>query len=239
MSGHRDEPLFKDGKRLDGRELDEMRPMEAKIGVVKRANGSAFFKFGKTSAIAAVYGPRDLYPKFKQDPQKAVIRCKYSMLPFSTDERIRPGTSRRSTEISKILGEALSNSVFLEEYPKTGIDVFIDIIQADASTRCAALNAASLALADAGVPMRDMISCCSVGKVDGRIVLDVAQLEDNFGEVDMPVAITDNGKIVLLQIDGFLTKEEFGQALRLAEKGCAQIYEKQKEAIRKRYEGVE
>ena len=86
--------------RKDGRKLDEMRPVSAKAGVIPRAQGSAFFKIGNTEAYAAVYGPRELYPKFKQDPQKGLLRCHYNMMPFSgSGDRVRPGGGRRSKEI--------------------------------------------------------------------------------------------------------------------------------------------
>ena len=83
--------------RNDGRKLDELRPISAKVGVIKKADGSAYFKIGKTVAYAAVYGPRDLYPKFKQDPKRGILRCHYNMMPFSgTGERVRPGQNRRA-----------------------------------------------------------------------------------------------------------------------------------------------
>jgi len=230
------EKMIINGKRLDGRELEEFRPITVEVGVLKRAGGSAIFRFGDTYALSAVYGPKPMHPKHLQNPQKAVLRCRYSMAPFSTKERVRPGVSRRSVEISKVLNEALSNVLFFEDYPKTGIDVFVEILQAEASTRCAGLNAASLALAEAGVPMRDFISSCSVGKVDGKIVLDVGGIEDNYGDVDMAVAtIGSEDKIVLLQLDGIVTKEEFLKMLELARKGCLQIYEKQKEVLKEKY----
>ena len=177
-----------------------------------------------------------MHPRHLQDPQKAVLRCRYSMAPFSTQERIRPGISRRSVEISKVLSEALSNVIFFEDYPKTGIDVFIEILQADASTRCAGLNAASLALAEAGVPIKNLISSCTVGKVEGKIVLDVGGDEDQYGDVDMASATIGNeDKIVLLQMDGIASREEFLTMINLARKGCAEIYDKQKDAFKEKY----
>ena len=230
------EKMIINGKRIDGRSFEEFRPINVEVSVLKRAEGSAIFKFGDTYALAAVYGPRTMHPKHMQDPQKAILRCRYSMAPFSTNERVRPGVSRRSVEISKVLNEALSNVVFFEDYPKTGIDVFIEILQADASTRCAGLNAASLALAEAGVPVKDLISSCSVGKVDGKIVLDVGGNEDQFGEVDMSTAtIGSEDKFVLLQMDGIATKEEFYQLIELARKGCTEVYERQKNALKEKY----
>jgi len=95
-------------KRVDGRKFDEARKIEAKVGVVKRADGSAYFKFGNTWAYAAVYGPRELYPRFMQDPSKGILRCHYNMMPFSSKgDRVRPGGSRRSKEISMVTTKSL------------------------------------------------------------------------------------------------------------------------------------
>jgi len=230
------EELIVKGKRLDGRKFEEFRPIIVEVGTLKRAQGSAIFRFGNTYALSAVYGPRTAHPRHIQDPQKAVLRCRYSMAPFSTKERVRPGTSRRAVEISKVLNSALSNVIFFDDYPKTVIDVFVEILQADASTRCAGLNAASLALTDAGIPMKNLISSCSVGKIDGNTVLDLDGLEDNYGDVDMAVAMIGNeDKIVLLQMDGIITKEDLLKMLEVAKIGCIEIFERQKQALKERY----
>ena len=87
-------------KRFDGRKFDETRPIEAEAGVIKKADGSARFKIGNTVAYAAVYGPRELFPRNQHDPKKGKLRCNYSMMAFSgTGERIRPGPNRRAKEI--------------------------------------------------------------------------------------------------------------------------------------------
>jgi len=234
------EKLIIHGKRLDGRKLDEFRPMEADIGVIPQSRGSATFSFGDTKALAGVQGPGPMHPKGLQEPTRTKLRCHYFMAPFATSERGRPGRSRRSTEISMVIGEALSNVIFLEEYPKTALDIFMEILQANASTRCAALNAASMALAEAGIPMKDLVSSLSVGKADGQIVLDVAGAEDNFGDVDMAVATVGGGDaFVLLQMDGVITLEEFRTMLDMAKHGCAVVYRKQKEALMKHYNSEE
>ena len=158
------------------------------------------------------------------------------MAPFSVEERKRPGPDRRSVEISKVTREAIEPVVFLELYPRSAIDVFIEILQADAGTRTTGITAASVALADAGVPMRDLVSAVAVGKVDDTIVLDLNKQEDNWGTSDMPIALMPRKKLItLLQMDGHFTPEEFKQALALAFKGCEQIYEAQKQALRERY----
>ena len=158
------------------------------------------------------------------------------MAPFSVDERKRPAPSRREVEISKVIRESLEPSVFVEYYPRTSIDVFIEVLQADGGTRCAGITTASLALADAGIPMRDLVVACAAGKVDGLLVLDLMDVEDKVGEADVPLALMPNlNAMTLLQMDGSLAIEEFEKAVDLALEGCKQLYTFQKEALRSKY----
>ncbi len=228
--------LIVTGKRLDGRKLDELRPIEIKAGIIPNAAGSASFSMGETRVVAAVYGPREIYPKHLSRADKAYLNVIYSMTSFSTPERNRPGPSRRSTEISKVIKEALSPAIFLEKYPRTKIDVYVEVTNANAGTRTAALSAAAVALADAGIEMRDLISSVAVGKIDGELALDIFELEDNYGEADLPVAIMPRTKeIVLLQMDGNLTKAEIKKMLSMALKACNKIYLAQKKALKEKY----
>ncbi|MEM2934590.1 MAG: exosome complex exonuclease Rrp41 [Methanocellales archaeon] len=224
-----------DGKRLDGRAPEELRPIKIEVGVLKRADGSCYIEFGGNKVIAAVYGPREVHPRHLQEVSRAIVRYRYNMAAFSVDERKRPGPDRRSVEISKVSREALEPIILTDLFPRSVIDIFVEILQADAGTRAAGINAASVALADAGIPMKGLVSACAVGKVDDTIVLDLNKEEDNFGQADMPVAITQNGDIVLLQMDGHLTREEFSRALELAKKGCCEILKLQREALIKKY----
>ncbi len=227
-------------KRSDGRKRDELRPIIAKVGILKNANGSALFKMGNTTAIAGVFGPREVHPKHKEEAERAILRTEYRMSAFSTTTRSRPGPSRRSKEISMVVREALMPVLFLEEFPKTAIDVHIEILQADASTRCAAINAASLALADAGIQMRDLVASCSAGKVNGEIFLDIAGKEDTEGELDLPVAYYPHKKLLTLtQMDGIATKDEVKTIIALARQGCEKIHEIQKKALKEKYKEVD
>lgn len=227
-------------KRVDGRKKDELRTMEAKAGVIPNADGSAYFKIGKTTAYAAVYGPRELFPKFKQDPKKGLLRCAYGMMPFSgSGERIRPGTNRRSQEISMVMEKALLPVVDLSAFPNAVVDVFVDLPQTDAGTRCAAISAAAIALADAGIPMKEIISSVAVGQVDGTIVADLCYDEEAYDAIvsDIPVAMTHNGKeITLLQMDGEISKEDLLEALELAKMATEKVYEIQKKALKEKFE---
>jgi len=228
--------INEEGLRVDGRKPDELRPVVMEVGVLKNADGSAYVQQGNTKVIAAVYGPREIHPKHLTLPDRAILRTRYHMVPYSTDERKSPAPTRREIELSKVIREALESVIFVELYPRTTIDVFIEVIQADAGTRTAGIMAASLALADAGIPMRDLVAAVAVGKVDGQLVLDINQLEDEYGEADMPIAMMPSlGKIVLLQLNGVLTEEEFKQALQLAKKGIMKLYEYEQQALRKKY----
>ncbi len=223
-------------KRADGRASDELRPFKIEAGVLQRADGSAYLELGGNKVIVAVYGPRELHIRRLMQPDRAVLRCRYNMAPFSVDDRKRPGPDRRSVEISKITSEALMPAVFLEKFPRSTIDVFIEVLEAEGGTRCAGITAASVALADAGVPMHDLVVACAAGKSEGEVVVDLSEVEDKNGEADVPVAIIPRtGEITLLQSDGNLTPEEFEKALNLAIDGCMKLSEAQKEAIIRRY----
>ena len=83
------------GRRLDGRRLDEMRPVRIEAGVLKRPDGSAYIEWGGNRVLAAVYGPREAHPRHLQDPARALVQCRYNMAPFSVNDRKRPGPDRR------------------------------------------------------------------------------------------------------------------------------------------------
>lgn len=222
--------------RLDGRKLNEVRPTKIEVGALANADGSAYIEQGKNKILAAVYGPKEVHPKHLALPDRAVLRCRYHMAPFSVQERKSPAPSRRELELSKVIRESLEPSIFTEYYPRTSIDLFIEVLQADGGTRCAGITVASVALADAGIPMRDMVCACAAGKVEDRLVLDLTDVEDKAGEADMPLAYLPNAKaITLLQMDGMLTREEFEQLVNLAIEGCKQVSQVQKEALRTKY----
>jgi exosome complex component RRP41 len=228
--------LINNNLRADGRNIDELRPLKIEAGVLKKADGSAYLEIGGNKILAAVYGPRELHVRRIMRPDMAVIRCRYNMAPFSVGDRKRPGPDRRSVEISKITADALRPAIFLERFPRSTIDVFIEVLEAEGGTRCAGITAASVALADAGIPMKDLVVSCAAGKAGGNVILDLSEDEDKEGEADLPVAIMPrSGEITLLQMDGHLTPDEFDKALDLAIEGCKKISEEQKKAIKNRY----
>jgi exosome complex component RRP41 len=228
------------GKRTDGRGIDELREVKITVGTVKNADGSAFIEFGKNKILAAVYGPREVHPKHMAQSDRCVLRCRYHMSPFSTDTRKNPAPSRREVEISKVMREALEPALMLEDYPRAAIDVYVEVLQSDGGSRCAGITAAAVALADAGINMRDLVAACAAGKVDEKIVLDINDTEDKEGGADMPVAYMPRlEQVTLLQLDGRLTPDQFNECIDKAIGGCKMVYEIQKQALMQKYFGNE
>ncbi|NHJ85272.1 MAG: exosome complex exonuclease Rrp41 [Asgard group archaeon] len=228
--------ISKSGVRHDGRKKDDLRNIQFQIGVLDRADGSALVTWGRNKILAAVYGPRELHPKHMAQPDRAVIRCEYRMATFSVPDRKSPAPKRREREISKILAEALEPAVFAYLYPRSVIDVFIEVLQADGGTRCAAITAASLAIADAGVPMRDLVVGCAAGNLYDQVVLDLDDVEDKEGQGDLPMAYLPHlNKVVLLQSDGMFTKDQYKEAIDMLIPACKKIYEMQRESLKTKY----
>jgi len=229
--------IDENGWRTDGRRLDEMRPLRIEAGVLKNADGSAYVELGNNKVIAAVYGPKEVVPKHDALPDRAVFRCRYTMLPFSVDERKPPQPSRREIELSKVIREALAPAIFLSDYPRTAIELYVNILQADGGTRTASIIAGSVALADAGISMKDLVVAIAVGKIGEVLVLDINGIEDQFGDGDMPIAMMPNrGEITLLQADGIYTPQQIEEALNLAQKAFQKIYAEQVRALKSKYE---
>ena len=161
------------------------------------------------------------------------------MLPFSgAGDRVRPGGNRRSKEISMVIENALLPSLNLEDFPNAVVDVFIELPQTDAGTRCAGICAAAMALADAGISMNDIVASVSVGKVNDKILVDLNYEEESYeGDVtDIPIAVHPrSGKIALLQMDGEISREELLKAIEAGKKGIMEIYELQKKALKEKY----
>ena len=224
-------------KRPDGRKFNELREIKAKVGVVPNADGSAMFAFGDTVAIAAVYGPRKLHPQHMQNPKTGILRCNYDLLSFSVYERKKPGPSRRSKEISKVTEWALAPALDLESFQNTVVDVEIYILQADAGTRTAGINAASMALAHAGIPMKDLICSVAVGKNDKQLIVDLTKEEEDYhegeGATDFAFAkLANTDDFTLLQMDGKLQPHLVNELTKLVSETSEKIYEAQKKALK-------
>ena len=199
-----------------------------------------------------MFGPRNLYPRFLQNPGKGILRCHYNMMPFSgVGTRIRPGQNRRAKEISMLMEKALLPVVDLSQFPNSVVDIFVEFPQTDAGSRCAAISAASVAMADAGIVMKDLVSAVAVGFVDNQVVADLNYEEEHYPEFakekidsedvsDIPIAvIPSTGDITLLQMDGKIKKEDLMKAVQLGKKSCIDLSIKLKDALKNKYKNIE
>ena len=235
------EKLFReDGKRLDGRDKHELRPIKMEVGILKNADGSAYLEWGNNKIFAAVFGPREVHPHHLAKPDRGVLRVFYRMATFSVFERKRPAPGRREKEISMIITDCLEPVLFLELYPGTSFEIFIQVMDADGGTRCASTTVAALALANAGIPMRSLVTSLALGKIDGELVVDLSGIEDKAGDADLPIAVTwFNDEISLLQFDGEMDIEQFDELLELSKKFAKEIYDMQIAALKKDYESIQ
>jgi exosome complex component RRP41 len=228
--------LIKNGIRTDGRKADELRKIKIVAGVVKNAKGSAYIEWGNNKIIAAVYGPTEVIPMHEADPTKAIIKCRYSMAPFSSkEEHGKYGQNRRSIEISKVIKHIFEEVVFLEKFPGSEIDIYVEVLQGDGGTRVASITAAAVAMAISGIPMKEIPVAIGMGKINGTIVVDLNKIEDNFSDSDVPMALNRKNEFLLLQADGLLTKEEFKKICELAVEKIKTVRKEQIDAIKNYY----
>jgi exosome complex component RRP41 len=234
------EILFRrDGKRLDGRERNELRPIKMEVGIIKNADGSAYLEWGNNKIYAAVYGPREVHPHHLAKPDRGILRIFYRMATYSVFDRKRPAPGRREKEISMIISDCIEPVLFLELYPSSAFEVFIEVIDADGGTRCASTTVAALALADAGIPMKSLVSAVAVGKIDGKIVVDLSGIEDKAGEADLPCAITwYNEEISLLQFDGEIDLNEMNEFLDLAKEALQKVHQIQLNTLKNKFMNI-
>ena len=184
--------------------------------------------------MCGVYGPKEANPRHLADATQAVIKCRYMMAPFSSlSEHGRSGPNRRATEISKVVKEVFENVVMTKEYPGSQIEVYIEILQGDGGTRVAGVTAAAVALATSGIPMKDLPYAVSVGRIGDHMTIDFNMIEDNYSDSDMPMAIAPrNNEILLLQMDGDLTKEQMVEGIQMGIDAGKQITEVQRNALK-------
>ena len=202
--------ILKNGKRVDGRKADEIRALTMEVGILPRTHGSAMFKRGQTQVltIATLASPElnQLIESPTGEESKRYIHH-YSMPPYSVGETGRVGTpSRREIGHGALAERALLSVIPTEaEFPYT-IRLVSEVMSSNGSTSMASTCGSTLALMDAGVPIKEPVAGISVGimtdkKSDKYVLLtDIMGVEDFGGDMDFKVAGTKNG-ITAIQLD--------------------------------------
>ena len=232
-------------KRINDRELNQMRPIEIEIGVNKYAEGSALVKFGDTHVICTATIENHV-PRWMRGSNEGWITAEYGMLPRSTHSRMNRESARgkqsgRTMEIQRLIGRSLRQAVDLKFLKDKTISVDCDVIQADGGTRTASISGACVALFEAiknshgdHRAIKEYVAAVSIGLQDGEPLLDLNYEEDSSAETDLNVVMTESGGIIEVQgtaeIHPF-TKEQLDQMLAIASDGIKDIIEIQKSCL--------
>ena len=232
-------------KRINDRELNQMRPIEIEIGINKHAEGSALVKFGDTHVICTATIENHV-PRWMRGSNEGWITAEYGMLPRSTHSRMNRESARgkqsgRTMEIQRLIGRSLRQAVDLKFLKDKTISVDCDVIQADGGTRTASISGACVALFEAiknshgdHRAIKEYVAAVSIGLQDGEPLLDLNYEEDSSAETDLNVVMTESGGIIEVQgtaeIHPF-TKEQLDQMLAIASDGIKDIIEIQKSCL--------
>ncbi|XP_076454684.1 exosome complex component RRP41-like [Babylonia areolata] len=221
--------------RVDGRRPNELRKIECRLGVFRQADGSAYIEQGNTKVLAAVYGPHEVRGgRGKALHDRAVVNCQYSMATFSTGERKRrPRGDRKSTEMTCHLQQTFDATILTALHPRSQIDIFVEVLQSDGGNYCASVNAATLALIDAGIPLRDYVCACSSGFARETALADMNHLEESSGCPELTVAtLAKSRNIVFLEMNSRLHEDHLSAVMERAVAGCADVYHVLDTAVR-------
>ncbi|XP_062361045.1 exosome complex component RRP41 [Cinclus cinclus] len=219
------------GFRADGRRPDELRKVRARLGVLARADGSAYLEQGNTKVLAAVYGPHEVRgSRSKAPPDRALLTCRCSSAPFAGggERRRRPpqgGGDRRSGERALLLRGVLEGAVLSQLYPRSQIDVHVQVLQADGGELGASVSAAGLALLDAGVALRGAVVAGSAGLAEPPAgppvaLSDLSSAEEAAGGPRLVVATVGGGRLALCQLSARLHRERLRPVLDAAQAAC-------------------
>lgn len=233
--------ILKEGKRIDGRSLDEVRPIDCLVGVLPRVHGSALFTRGETQALVlTTLGTESDEQKIESiyGNTYRTFTFHYNFPPFSVGEAKRLGAPGRREIGHGILARRALLPVLLEkeDFPYA-VRVVSEILESNGSSSMASVCGASLSLMDAGVPMRDPVAGVAMGLIsdgdDVAILTDIMGDEDHFGDMDFKVAGTRSGITALqmdIKIDG-LKKEIMGKALYQAREARMHILNEMDKAL--------
>ncbi|CAK4066966.1 unnamed protein product [Aphanomyces euteiches] len=218
------------GLRVDGRRAGEVRRVRAKFGLFQRVDGSAYVEQGQTKVMAVVYGPKE-HTGRKQTEEvaqtKARVTCEVTQAPFATSERkVTHKADRKKLESSLAILQIFESTIATQLYPRSQIDIFVQVLHADGGELAASINAVTLALIDAGIAMKDFVVACSAGYIQQTLLCDLNYTEQSARCPDLTVAMTArNNKLSLVQMESKLPLELFDTLMKTAMDGCTQIYD--------------
>ncbi|OZJ05691.1 hypothetical protein BZG36_01419 [Bifiguratus adelaidae] len=228
------ELISPEGLRIDGRRPNELRKLTAKVNVLSQADGSAYLEQGNTKVLAAVYGPGEPRQRSKVVHDRSFISVEFNIAPFSAGERRkRTKGDKRSLELAYTIKETFEAVVITTQFPRSQINIYLQVLQADGGTLPACINASTLALVNAGIPMLDYVCACSAGSIEKTPILDINYVEESSDSPDVTVAYLPKvGKVALLQMEARLHIDVFEKVVALGTDGCIEMRSKLDTVIR-------
>ncbi|XP_065177768.1 exosome complex component RRP41-like [Sycon ciliatum] len=218
------EYLSPEDLRLDGRKAPELRKLNARLGVFQQSDGSAYLEQGSTMVLATVNGPHESMNRSRASNDTAFVNCQFSMATFSTSERRRRTKGdRRSTEMSQFIQDTFEAAILTHLYPRCQIDIYVQIMQAGGGHLAACINAASLAVMDAGIPTKDLVCACTTTLVKETAIVDVTYLEESAGPLVTMAMLARSGSIILTQMEKRLHVDQLSALVESGTKGCKDV----------------
>ncbi|XP_061532240.1 exosome complex component MTR3 [Phycodurus eques] len=227
------------GPRADGRQRDQVdvRPVFVRCGLVSQAKGSAYMEAGDTKLMCCVYGPRETERKDETDMKCGRLTTDMRFAPFSCLERGSWIQGSQDKDFSLMLHESLQPALCLHKYPRSQIEVNVMVLENSGSVVAHAVTCASLALADAGIEMYDLVLGCAIRRDGASYVVDPTYAEENGGgdgQGRLTLAFLPSlNQISGLQSDGEMTVETLSAGVRTCIEGCYKIYPVIQQALAK------
>lgn len=218
---------------MDGRRATEIRKISCSLGTFHRSDGSAQFDQGQTSVIASVYGPREVKRRTESIHDRCLVTCEYTVASFAMSERKKAAKGdRRTKELGLVIKQVFEATILTHLFPRSQISIYVQVLKDGGGAAAAAINAVSLALVNAGVPMKELVCACSVGYAEGTPLVDLSSMERGMGGPTMYVAVYPKAQsVVAMQMENKLNIEHLEEVLDVAKQGCVKIYEMLKAEI--------
>eukprot|EP00474_Spongospora_subterranea_P010611 CRZ11069.1 hypothetical protein [Spongospora subterranea] len=223
------------GLRMDGRKPAECRRLSLKMGVLHRAvDGSAQFQIGQTIVLAAVSGPREADRWSDTRHDRAIVNVEFYASKFSGPERLKSSKGdSRSAIIEATIRRVFEPIILMQLFPRSEVSITVELIQNDGGVLPACINAITLALINAGVPIEDFACASSAGYIDSVPVLDLSYAERSVNGVETTVVVLPvSGKISLVEMESTLPADQFAMIMEAAVDGCHQMHRIMKKHIR-------
>ncbi|PIN07659.1 Exosomal 3'-5' exoribonuclease complex, subunit Rrp41 [Handroanthus impetiginosus] len=209
-----------DWVRPDGRSFHQCRPAFLRTGAVNSASGSAYAEFGNTKVIVSVFGPRES-KKAMMYSDTGRLNCNVTYTTFATPLRGQPPETK---DLSSMLHKALEGAIILKSFPKTTVDVFALVLESGGSDLPVITTCASLALADAGIMLYDMVASVSVSCLGKNLLIDPVSEEESYQDGSLVITcMPSRNEVTQMTVTGEWSTPKIHEAMQLCLDACSKL----------------